>query len=93
MTDDDMRVSLKEYFEALRKEDQKALELLGREIALRLDRLDGNIGQLKSSFDVFYAASSAQHSAGQRLGVTITAIISAVIGAIAAMAATLFTRH
>ena len=93
MTDDDMRVSLREYFEALRAEDQKALALLGREVAMRLDRLDASFNNLQSTVESFHQLMKSQSSQDIRVGQAITAIIAAVIGAAAAILASLFTHR
>ena len=80
---DDTRVPLREYFEALRKEDQRALDLLGKEVGLRLDRLNDSFGELKSTVDSLHATLNGKAMHGQNMWTTLVQIITLIIAAAA----------
>lgn len=48
--------TLKAYFDALRREDQRALELLGVAVRGQLERLAVEFAELKTAVDQFHSA-------------------------------------
>lgn len=73
-------ITVKEHFEALRREDQKALILLSADLSKRLDLIVESFDELKTSVNEFHAAYGGQQKKGRTdsliLFNTITLILS-----------------
>lgn len=57
--------TLKEHFDALRAEDQKAIVLLSIDLGGRLDRITSSFENLKTSVDRFHAAIAERETKGK----------------------------
>ena len=67
--DNDWTVStLKQHFDALRGEDQKAISLLALDLKLRLDRMNESFDDLKISFERFHSTFAGQAKEGAKMG-------------------------
>jgi Mg2+ and Co2+ transporter CorA len=71
--------TLKQYFDALRREDEKAIVLLSRDINTRLDSLSRNFEDLKISVERFHSTFEGVARKGQSDWLRIITIVTLLI--------------
>jgi len=84
--------TLKAYFEALRTEDQKAVMLLAKDMAERLNLLARSFEELKTSVEQFHASFKGRKEEGATMFLRVANIITIVI-ALGTLAAFVLYRH
>jgi hypothetical protein len=84
--------TLKEHFDALRTEDQRAIFVLSRDITARLDRVSIGFEELKATVDKFHAAlEGGMLKSKSDYGVIINVLT--LIVALGLLAATFLSHH
>ena len=83
--------TLKQYFDTLRKEDEKAIVLLRTDMTIRLDRISESFEELKTSVEQFHASYRGGESASSIVFFR-TANVLAIIIAAGALIVSLFHR-
>lgn len=84
--------TLKEYFEALRREDERAIVLLRLDVTAQLERLGISLSDLKNTVVEFNASYGGSEKRGSRDYAAILAIIN-IVGLIALVFVEYFVRH